>query len=153
MTRLGSPYGVTLAAAGAMVCMLSYQQPARAAPAFRVECPRMLPGDAVPVREHADGWAVTAPAGRVLDGWGILTGAPNEEAHLKPGSSTETRRGTRTIATSRWNLEVPHAYEHWMFCSYGAVILARRLPATATECTATLTTIDRQRMPPLITCK
>ena len=156
MTARGFPIGLTLVAAGAMSWLLSHQQLAWAAPApqsFRVQCPRELPVGAVPVSERADGWAVTAPGGRALDSWGILTGAPDEQAYLKPTESKQTNRGMRENASSRWVLAVPHGYEHWMYCSYGSVLMARRIPPDAVECIATTTTEAKQSGATVFVCR
>ena len=119
-----------VATVGAMAWLLSHPVTARAAaPApFRVQCPQSLPA-------------------------GMLHGAPDEQAYLKPTSGGKTMRGKRAVFVTRWTFDVPHGYETWMYCGYGAVELARRIPVTATECTVTTEYEGKQRMPPIFVCR
>lgn len=133
MTGRGFPLDWVLAAAGAGIWALSNPVGAAAAP-IRIECPRTLPPDVMAMRERPDGWTQAVPAtpvGYPLDGRGVLTGAPDEQAHLKPD-----RPGAKPNS-EKWSFYTPHGYQHWVYCQYGPVVLARRIPASVKECVAT----------------
>lgn len=125
------PFGLVLAAAGAVVWALSNPGLARAAAPIRIECPRNLPSDTVAMRPRPDGWTQAAPAGYPLDERGVLTGAPDEQAYLIPDRPGEKRH------SEKWSFYTPHGIEHWVYCKYGPVLLARRIPPDVKECTAT----------------
>ena len=105
------------------------------------------------MRKHANGWTTSARMGRRIDSAGMLHGAPDEQAYLKPTSGGPTMRGKRAVFVTRWTFDVPHGYETWLYCGYGAVELARRIPVTATECTVTTEREGKQRMPPIFVCR
>lgn len=123
------------------------------APVFRTHCPQSLPEGVLPTRERPDGWTASAPAGFVIDGAGMQHGTPGEKAHLKPTSSRTTKRGKKEISVTRWTFDLPHPYETWLYCTYGSIELAKRVPATATECTVTVETAGLDRLPTIIICK
>jgi hypothetical protein len=68
-----------------------------------------------------------------LSGAGLLHGPPRELGQLRLDSA----RG----GVTKWNLAVPHPYETWIYCSYGALQLATRVAPAATVCTATSKTV------------
>lgn len=103
-----------------------------AAPApTRLECPKTLPPDAVAMRERPDGWTQAAPAGYPLDERGVLTGAPDEQAYLMPDRPGEKAN------SEKWSFHTPHGYQHWVYCKYGSVVMARRISADVKQCVAT----------------
>lgn len=53
----------------------------------------------------------------------------------------------------RWNFEKPHGYETWLYCAYGPVQLAHRIPLNATECTVTIEFEKDRRGPTVFVCK
>ena len=107
----------------------------------------------MPTRERPDGWTASAPAGFVINGAGLEHGTPGEKAHLKPTSSRTTKRGKKEISVTRWTFDLPHSYETWLYCTYGSIELAKRIPATATECTVTVETEGLNRLPTVFICK
>ena len=111
---------------------------ARAASAdmHRIVCPLYLPADAIKKGQHLpENWTVSTEAWR-LDGGGLLHGSPDEEGILRPDVATAKKHGTREVSYRRWELSVPHPHETWLFCGYGPVKLARRIPVDATVCTS-----------------
>lgn len=75
-----------------------------------------------------------------LDGGGLLHGAPSEGGYLKPYDAKTTKKGQVETGVTRWVLSpLPHPFETWAFCGYGPIQLFKRIPADATECTATMT--------------
>ncbi len=149
------PWRLALTTVGVIAWLVSHPVAAHAALAapFRVECPQSLPAGMVPTHEQANGWTVSAPAGRRIDGAGMLHGAPDEQAYLKPTSGGTTKRGKRAVSVTLWTFDVPHWYETWVYCAYGPVELARRIPEKATECTVTVEREGAQRMPTIFVCK
>lgn len=43
-----------------------------------------------------------------IDSAGMLHGAPDEQAYLKPTSGGKTMRGKRAVFVTRWTFDVPH---------------------------------------------
>jgi hypothetical protein len=74
-------------------------------------------------------------------------------AFLIPGRVDERRRGQRSESVQRWTFDLPHWYETWLFCSYGPVDLALRIPVNATECVATVAYVGEKRQPTVFICK
>ena len=132
MIRRHIPFGWILAAAcvGCWSLCNPVSVCAAAVPS-RIECPGTLPSDTVTMRERPDGWTQAAPAGHPLDERGVLTGAPDEQAYLMPDRPGSKRN------SEKWSFYTPHGYQHWVYCKYGAVLLARRIPANVKECVAT----------------
>lgn len=149
------PFGFVLTTVGVIAWIITHPVQARAAPAapFRVVCPQSLPAGMVPMHERADGWTVSVPEGRQIDGAGMLHGAPDEQAYLKPASGETTMRGKRAVSVTRWTFDLPHWYETWVYCGYGSVELARRIPVTATECTVTFEREGARTSPTIFTCR
>lgn len=123
------PLALALGAAGALLSVLAVPAIARAAtPPVRIACPKELPADTVVMRERSDGWVQAAPGGRRLDEWGLLTGAPDGETYLVP-DRPGAKRGSE-----KWSFHIPHDHQHWVYCSYGSVLLARRISADTKQC-------------------
>lgn len=146
-----------LLATGALFCMLSKPLIAQSAPApvspYRVVCPEELPPGLVPTRTPTDGWATSAPQPWPVDGSGMLHGAHDGEGYLVPDSADLKKRGTRKTDIRRWTFDVPHWHETWLYCAYGPVQLARRIPVDAKECTVTVEFNGGQRGPTVFVCK
>ena len=152
MSQLDHPFGLLLATSAAMVSLLSQPIAAHAAP-HRVECPHWLPPGSVPMRTTPEGWNMSASAPWKLDGSGILHGAPDEEAYLIPNYAHKTNRQGQTTSVRRWSFTVPHGFETWLYCTYGPVQLARPIPPTATECSATVIEIRGERISTVFACR
>ena len=148
------PFGLLLAWVAAMGWLLTRPLIAHGAPTapFRVVCPMLLPADMVPMRSTADGWTATSGVWPVDDS-GMLHGAPNEGAYLLPDWKKTQKNSGHTIDNRRWSLYVPHGHEKWIYCGYGPVQLARRVPVDATECTVTVDFKGKQRGPTVFVCK
>lgn len=150
------PFGLMSATAAAMAWCLSQPHAAYAAPApQRFDCPLSLPPGMVPTRNLPDGWNMTAPEAWAwrLDGSGMLHGAPDEGGYLIPASAQTHKSRRREISVRRWVLSTPHGYETWLYCGYGPVQLARRVPPTATECTVTVEVNREQRVSTAFVCR
>lgn len=133
MTGRDFAFSLVLAAGGAIGGMLSQPATARAAESpVRIECPRTLPDDAVTKRQRRDGWTQAVPGEHSLSDWGVLTGAPDEQAYLMPD-----RPGAKPDS-ERWSFYTPHGYQHWVYCKYGPVLLARRISPAIKECVGTV---------------
>ena len=154
MSGRGIPFGLLLATAGAMAWLLSHPVTVRAAaaPQYRVQCPKSLPADTTPTRARDDGWTASAPAGFIVDGAGMLHGAPDEQGYLKPDTTGTVKRGKGEVSVTRWSFDMPHWYETWLYCTYGPIELARRIPVNATACTVTIKVDGKQRTPPVFEC-
>ncbi len=146
--------GLLLAGGAAMIWLLSRPIIAHAAPPppFRVVCPMLLPADMVPMRSIADGWTATSGVWTVDDS-GMLHGAPNESAYLVPTWKKTEKHGKRTTDNRGWSLYVPHGHEKWLYCGYGPVQLARRVPVEATQCTVSVDFNGKRRGPTVFVCK
>ena len=83
----------------------------------------------------------------------MLHGAPNESGYLVPSWKKAEKRGKRTVDNRGWDLYVPHGYEKWVYCGYGPVQLAHRVPVDATECSVSVTFNGQQRGPTVFTGK
>jgi hypothetical protein len=124
-------------------------QEASGATGFRVVCPPALPANTASVRKSQDGWTVSKSGNQPFNGSGMLHGDPDEEAYLVPDSVVGPKAGKSSHATRRWTFGVPHGHEKWIYCAYGTVQLARRIPAHASECTAT-ESLDRGSYGPTV---
>lgn len=75
-----------------------------------------------------------------LSGGGLLHGAPDEQAYLRPDKTAEQKIGKEIEYQVSWTLQQPHMFETWMFCSYGGqatLQLFRKVDPKASKCTAT----------------
>ena len=141
MTCQHIPLGIIVATLAGLVCTsASAASTGEARPTalhHRIVCPLYLPAQTMKdVQQSGVVWTVNAEAWR-LDGGGLLHGAPDEEGVLRPDVAQVKKRGTRDLTYRRWDLSVPHPHETWLFCGYGPVKLAHRIPVDATVCTAT----------------
>lgn len=156
MNRRAYHFGLSLAASCAMAWWLSQPLAAYAAPApQRVDCPLSLPAGSVQPRALPDGWHLDAPESWSwpLDGSGMLQGRPDESGYLVPTSAETKKTGGRKVSVRRWTMDVPHAHETWLYCGYGPVQLARRIPPTATDCTVTVEMDRGQRVSTAFVCR
>ena len=146
-----------LLAGGAIVWLRGHQSAAHAAPAavtpFHAVCPAVLPAGVVPLHGTAGDWTASAPAQWPVDGSGMLHGPADGQAYLVPDSARTTRSGARKTHVRRWTLGSPHQNETWVYCAYGPVELARRIPVDATECTVTVDYLRQQRGQTVFDCK
>lgn len=131
-----------IGAVGALIWLLTMPASVRSAEpqqkGQRVSCPLWLRPDAFKPNRPPEGWTAVMPQQWRLDGGGLLHGAPDESGYLKPYEAKTTKNGDRVTALTRWNLgPLPHSYETWLYCGYGPLQLFKRIPVTATECTAT----------------
>jgi hypothetical protein len=118
---------------------------AASAPLQSVSCPLWLPKDSFRSNNSSEGWVALMPADARLSGGGLLHGAPAEEAYLRPDEAKERRNGNRSEFRAVWQLGQPHAFEVWMFCSYGGqstLQLFRKVNDRASTCTSTSKLID-----------
>lgn len=148
----------TLAVAGALIWLWSGIPTAEAGAVEhfaeqRVACPLWLKPDAFQVGRPPEGWTAVMPQEWRLDGGGLLHGAPNESAVLKPYDAKTTRSGPRETSTALWKLSRPHPFETWLFCSYGPLQLFKRVPVDATQCTATSKTDNGAFVETVFVCK
>lgn len=136
------------------MCLLNpHANATHAAAAFHIECPRLSPEKALPLTVSADGWTVSTPASHRNDGAGMVHGAPDEQAYLVPTSNHAIKRGKTAIIVTRWAFSLPHSYETWLYCAYGPVEMARRIPVNATECVATDERRGSERLPTIFDCR
>lgn len=120
----------------AAVCISGIAVPARSVEQ-RVACPLAVEPDAFVANRPPAGWTALNRGARLSTG-GLLHGAPEESAYLKPTMSKNRKTGPLTsIDVNRWTLSMPHSYETWLYCEYGTQQLFKRVMADATECTLT----------------
>jgi hypothetical protein len=132
---------LTLTGAITLTTGLAHSAPpavAAAAP-FRVTCPALLAPAAFRPDRVPAGWVGTVPQDTRVSGAGLLWGPPDESGYLKPDEAKTTGPAGRRVNVTRWRLDVPHSYETWVYCAYGPLQLAKRIPAEAIECTASST--------------
>jgi hypothetical protein len=103
----------------------------------RTVCPLWLEPEVFAAKKSPPGWTVLMPQSGRLTGRGLLHGAPDGSAYLKPDSAKISKSGRTEVSTSTWNLSKPHAYETWLYCAYGPLEIFKRIPTTATACVAT----------------
>lgn len=115
-------------------------------------CPLTLPTGLVPPRV-VDGWTVAVPGAWTLDGSGMLHGPVDGEAYLVPDGSENRIDGKRELWSRKWTLGVPHAFETWLYCAYGPVQLAKKIPEKATECVVTVELNGRERVSTAFVCR
>ena len=136
-----------------MILPASNSAPAPAAQ-FRVACPEELPPGHVPTRTPSDGWATSAPQRWLADGSGMLHGTHDGQGYLVPGASEQKKlAGGRKVHIRRWSFDTPHWHETWLYCAYGPVELAQRIPVKAIECAATMEFSGGRWGPAAFTCK
>lgn len=126
-----------LLAVAAAACMT---QPVAAA-VLQVDCPPLVPSGFVPApgfpfeiitRERGAPAPAAGPATvHPLNGVQVYAGHPRDMASLVPDEDKPLSNGARE---SVWRL----TGNHWVGCSYpgASLVLARPLPASATECRA-----------------
>ena len=132
---------------------LAADGPLAAAAPFTAVCPEGLPTAHVPARDAADGWAASASQTWPVDGSGMLHGPHDGEGYLIPGSAEVRKRGDHKTDIRRWSFDKPHWFETWLYCGYGPVQLAMRIPVDATECRVTVEFNKGQRGPTVFVCK
>jgi hypothetical protein len=122
---------------------------------FQMTCPPTLPKNAVPTRDHAGGWIVSSPGAEdwSQDDSGMLHGAPDGQAYLVPDVAEDKTRGDKRVSLRSWKFSLPHGHEKWLYCGYGPVQLAHRIPSGATECSVRVEFHKGQRVPTIFTCK
>jgi hypothetical protein len=130
--------GVTASLCSLPITASSAEKPAGGQ---QFDCPLWLKPDAFKTAHPPEGWTAVMPQAWRLDGGGMLHGAPDESAYLKPDDAKITKKGVRETGVTRWRLgPLPHSYETWLYCGYGPLQLFKRVPVNATECTATTET-------------
>lgn len=102
----------------------------------RTACPLWLEPGVFAAKKSPPGWTALMPQSARLSGRGLLHGAPDGSGYLKPDSAKISKSGKYEASTSTWRLSQPHPYETWLFCSYGPLEIFKRIPASATACTA-----------------
>lgn len=136
----GQGFSAALVLAVAAVGALWSEPTAARSVEQRTICPLWLQPDAFKANRPPEGWTgVMTQEWRLSAGGGLLWGAPEELAYLKPSEARTTRAGSRVTGITRWKLTLPHAFEVWLSCAYGPLQLFKRIPIDATECTSSNT--------------
>lgn len=140
MNKLPLPAALTLVLASSVAWLASPAILAHSAPRgtdkFQVTCPLSLPAAAFKPDRVPEGWSGALPLDTRLTGAGLLHGPPEEMGVLKPDFAKSAGSSGQKVNVTRWKLDVPHPYETWVFCEYGPLQLAKRIPPYAVECTA-----------------
>jgi len=132
------PMTSLLAAVGG--ALLLWSNAARSAE-HRISCPPTLAPGSVQGAAPA-GWRLVMPHALQLTAAGMLHGPPEEAGYLAPDENADTKQGGRSGWTQRWRFAQPHWYPTFVYCGYGGgagtLQLFHQIPATVTECTATI---------------
>jgi hypothetical protein len=136
MNKHGLSAAITLILASSGPAIPAYSAPP-GADTLQVSCPLSLPAATFKPDRVPEGWSGALPLDTRVSGAGLLHGPPKEMGVLKPGFAKSTGSAGRKVNVTRWKLDVPHPYETWVFCEYGPLQLAKRIPPNAVECTST----------------
>lgn len=105
-----------------------------AGPDMRASCPETIPESSFAPARPPAGWVGSIPTPLHLNAAGMMAGPPESMTYLVPSKHTRT---TQTFEFQKGD------WQRWLWCSYGAAQLSRRLDDAATSCTVTSRTLKR----------
>jgi hypothetical protein len=126
------------------VCSQSFASPQR------IECPKVLPDEAIQLQGTADGWKPHKSAPLRLNSAAPTGGPPEMQADLAEFTTTRSK----TVRTDVYDLRPPKPGGIWIKCSYGKaneITLHKRLDSRITQCTVTQKTASASEID--ILCK